>query len=115
MLREQQRYVLRPIIAAEFLLIHGAFFFSSKIFSHRPRDRRTHADRTQILVDAFAAQLESMTDAYLTWGLAMSEKDLGDEYALPEDSVVEETRQVMVVDLFGALEVFFVSYINTEK
>jgi hypothetical protein len=48
-----------------------------------------------------------MTDAYLTWDLAMSEKDLGDEYTLPEGSVVEETRQVMVVDLFSVLEAFF--------
>ncbi|KAJ7824252.1 hypothetical protein B0H14DRAFT_3469498 [Mycena olivaceomarginata] len=66
----------------------------SKIFSRRPRDRRTRADRTQILVDAFAAQLESMADAYVTWDLGMSEKDLGDEYTLPEGSVIEETRKL---------------------
>jgi hypothetical protein len=69
----------------------------------------------QILVDAFAAQLESMTDTYLTWDLAMSEKDLGDEYTLPEGSVVEEMRQVMVMDLFGALEALFFFSINAEK
>ncbi|KAJ7898283.1 hypothetical protein B0H14DRAFT_2557314 [Mycena olivaceomarginata] len=73
----------------------------SKIFSCRPRDRCMRADRTQILVDTFAAQLESMANAYMTWDLGMSEKDLGDEYTLLEGAVIEETRQVMVVDLFA--------------
>ncbi|KAJ7838328.1 hypothetical protein B0H14DRAFT_2588627 [Mycena olivaceomarginata] len=72
----------------------------NKVFSRRPRDRRKRADRTQILVDAFVAQLESMTDAYLSWNLAMAEKNLGAEYMQPGDSVLQEKRQVLVVDLF---------------
>jgi hypothetical protein len=32
----------------------------------------------------------------------MAEKNLGAEYAQPEDSVLQEKRQVLVVDLFGA-------------
>ncbi|KAJ7693724.1 hypothetical protein B0H14DRAFT_3531072 [Mycena olivaceomarginata] len=64
--------------------------FQSKTFSRRPRDRRKHADRTQILVDVFAAQLESMTDAYVSWNLVMVEKSLGAEYTQPRDSVLQE-------------------------
>jgi hypothetical protein len=71
------------------------------MFSRRPRDHRKRADRTQILVDAFAVQLESMTDAYMSWNLVMAEKSLGAEYMQPRDSVLQEKRQVLVVDLYG--------------
>jgi hypothetical protein len=38
----------------------------------------------------FVAQLESMTDTYLSWNLAMAEKNLGAEYMQPGDSVLQE-------------------------
>jgi hypothetical protein len=53
-------------------------------------------------VDAFAAQLESMADAYMSWNLVMAEKSLGAEYTPPRDAVLQEKRQVLVVDLYGA-------------
>ncbi|KAJ7867083.1 hypothetical protein B0H14DRAFT_3084142 [Mycena olivaceomarginata] len=43
-----------------------------------------------------------MTDAYVEWSLAMEEKGLGGEYEQPEESVVEDTEPVWVVDLFSA-------------
>jgi hypothetical protein len=72
------------------------------MFSRRPHNRRKRADRTQILVDVFAAQLESMTDTYMSWNLVMAEKSLGAKYTQPRDSVLQEKRQVLVVDLYGA-------------
>ncbi|KAJ7675242.1 hypothetical protein B0H14DRAFT_2656584 [Mycena olivaceomarginata] len=38
----------------------------SKTSSRRPRNRRNRIDRTQNLVDMFAAQLDAMTDAYMS-------------------------------------------------
>ncbi|KAJ7073352.1 hypothetical protein B0H15DRAFT_806803 [Mycena belliarum] len=68
----------------------------------RTRDRRTRADRTQILVDAFAAQMEAMTDVYLVWKLATAEAGLGAAYLPPEDASVEHTQRILVVDNFSA-------------
>jgi hypothetical protein len=64
-------------------------------------------DRTQNLVDAFAAQLDAMTDAYMSWSLAMAEEGVGGEYVQPETSVVEDTQRVLVVDLFSTSSFFF--------
>ncbi|KAF8144404.1 hypothetical protein K438DRAFT_1992863 [Mycena galopus ATCC 62051] len=68
----------------------------------RRRDPCTRRDRTQITVDAFSAQLEAMTNAYMSWSLAMSEKGLGGEYEQPEHLVTQDKEQVWVVDLFSA-------------
>ncbi|KAJ7869704.1 hypothetical protein B0H14DRAFT_2571643 [Mycena olivaceomarginata] len=70
--------------------------------SRRRRDRRARRNRTQIMVDVFAAQLEKMTDAYVDWDLAMADKGLGGSYTQPEDSVEEDRHPMWVVDLFGA-------------
>ncbi|KAF8209728.1 hypothetical protein K438DRAFT_1959963 [Mycena galopus ATCC 62051] len=74
------------------------------LFATKPRrrDPRTRRDRTQITVDAFAAQLQAMTTAYMGWSSAMSEKGLGGEYEQPEDLVMQDKEQVWVVDLFSA-------------
>ncbi|KAJ7790341.1 hypothetical protein B0H14DRAFT_3501690 [Mycena olivaceomarginata] len=37
---------------------------------------------------------------YMSWNLAMAEKNLGAEYTQPRDSVLQEKRQVLVVDLY---------------
>ncbi|KAJ7448834.1 hypothetical protein B0H11DRAFT_1928871 [Mycena galericulata] len=68
----------------------------------RARDTRQRSNRTQILVDAFAAQMGPMTDAYLDWSLAMAEGGLGSAYTQPEDGVLQDKRRVFVVDLFSA-------------
>ncbi|KAF8146272.1 hypothetical protein K438DRAFT_1990911 [Mycena galopus ATCC 62051] len=68
----------------------------------RPQDPRTRRDCTQITVDAFSAQLEAMTNAYMGWSSAMSEKGLGGEYEQPEHLVTQDKEQVWVVDLFSA-------------
>ncbi|KAF8185811.1 hypothetical protein K438DRAFT_1973659 [Mycena galopus ATCC 62051] len=73
------------------------------LFMHaRRRDPRTRCNRTQITVDVFAAQLQVMTNAYMAWSSAMSEKGLGGEYDQPEHLVVQDKEQVWVVDLFSA-------------
>ncbi|KAJ7836943.1 hypothetical protein B0H13DRAFT_2422497 [Mycena leptocephala] len=64
----------------------------------RPRTRRK---RTQLQANAFAAQLERMSDAYLAWSHAVAEeRGLPSEYSLPEDAVVQERRLITVVDIF---------------
>jgi hypothetical protein len=50
-----------------------------------------------------------MTDAYMSWNLVMAEKSLGAEYMPPRDSVLQEKRQVLVVDLYGAFFFFDIS------
>ncbi|KAJ7817185.1 hypothetical protein B0H14DRAFT_3474817 [Mycena olivaceomarginata] len=62
-----------------------------------PEEDRADKDLLEML-----REQQSMADAYMAWDLGMSEKDLGDKYALLEGVVIEETRQVMVVDLFAA-------------
>ncbi|KAJ7793024.1 hypothetical protein B0H14DRAFT_3498554 [Mycena olivaceomarginata] len=49
-----------------------------------------------------AAQLDAMTDAYMSWSLAMAEEGVGGKYVQPETSVVEDMQRVLVVDLFKA-------------
>ncbi|KAJ7435673.1 hypothetical protein B0H11DRAFT_1937391 [Mycena galericulata] len=51
----------------------------NKLFG-RYRDPRTRRDRTQILVDAFASQMQHMADAYLTWSLATGDEGLANVY-----------------------------------
>ncbi|KAF7347990.1 hypothetical protein MSAN_01751100 [Mycena sanguinolenta] len=70
----------------------------------RPPDRRTRRDRTQLQVNAFAAQLERMTDAYIEWSLSVAERGLGCDYALPAEAVVQDSRRVLVVDIFTAVQ-----------
>ncbi|KAJ7113062.1 hypothetical protein C8R44DRAFT_741400 [Mycena epipterygia] len=66
----------------------------------RRRDHRTRTNRTQVLVDAFAVQMEGMADAYLEWSLTTADSGLASLYMHPEDAVVQEMHHVYVVDLF---------------
>jgi hypothetical protein len=66
----------------------------------RQRDTRTRKNRTQQLVDAFGAQLERMTDAYLAFSLAVADDPLPSSVEIPQGAVLEETRDVLVVDAF---------------
>ncbi|KAJ7868478.1 hypothetical protein B0H13DRAFT_2351364 [Mycena leptocephala] len=59
-------------------------------------------NRTQQHVDAFEAQLERMADAYLSFSLAVDGGPLPSSLPTPEDAVLEETRDVLVVDMFAA-------------
>ncbi|KAF8214563.1 hypothetical protein K438DRAFT_2137804 [Mycena galopus ATCC 62051] len=52
------------------------------------------------MVDAFTAQMERMADTYMEWSLATAECGLAELYTHPEDAIVEEMREVYVVDLF---------------
>jgi hypothetical protein len=87
-----------------------AFFFGSLRCLHllcrrlwgRNRDTRTRRNRTQQHVDAFEAQLERMADAYLSFSLAVDGEPLPSSLPTPEDALLEETRDVLVVDVFGA-------------
>ncbi|KAJ7244802.1 hypothetical protein B0H12DRAFT_1073675 [Mycena haematopus] len=71
------------------------------LYGRRRREHRTRADRTQIRVDAFAAQMPQMVDAYLEWAVDGAERGLGSLYHHPEDTVVEASARVYVVDLFS--------------
>jgi hypothetical protein len=73
------------------------FYFLRKVFG-RYTDTRTRRDRTQKQVNAFAAQMKPMTDAYLEW--SSSTRGGLDEYEPPLDDMVQETRDVLVVDMF---------------
>ncbi|KAJ7200277.1 hypothetical protein B0H12DRAFT_1244460 [Mycena haematopus] len=43
------------------------------LYSRRRREHQTRADRTQIWVDVFAAQMSQMVDAYLEWTVDSAE------------------------------------------
>jgi hypothetical protein len=43
-----------------------------------------------------------MADAYLSFSLAVDGGPLPSSLPTPEDAVLEETRDVLVVDMFGA-------------
>lgn len=66
----------------------------------RQRDTCTQKNRTQQLVDAFGAQLERMTDVHLTFSLAIADDPLPFSFEIPQGTVLEETRDVLVVDAF---------------
>ncbi|KAJ7603186.1 hypothetical protein FB45DRAFT_962888 [Roridomyces roridus] len=68
--------------------------------SRRRRDYRTRSDRTQKMVDAFALQLDAMTDAYMEWDLTSI--DTGPTYEPTEGAVIQNTQKVFVVDVFDA-------------
>ncbi|KAF8144125.1 hypothetical protein K438DRAFT_1783089 [Mycena galopus ATCC 62051] len=65
------------------------------------RDHRKQTNRTQIRVNAFAAQMEAMVDQYMQWSLAMAEEGFGRLYEQPKDAVVQDTHRIYVVDLFS--------------
>jgi hypothetical protein len=73
------------------------FYFLRKVFG-RYTDTRTRRDRTQKQVNAFAAQMKPMTDEFLEW-TASTRRGL-DSYESRLDAVVQETRDVLVVDVF---------------
>ncbi|KAF7373332.1 hypothetical protein MSAN_00542800 [Mycena sanguinolenta] len=68
----------------------------------RGSDRRSRRDRTQRQVNAFAKQLERMTDAYIDWAAYIADEGLACDYRLLEDAIVQDTRRVLVVDMFSA-------------
>lgn len=71
-------------------------------------DTRTRRNRTQLQVNAFAAQIERMADAYLDWSVANAEEGgLGSSYELPKDADVQERRNVLVIDVFCTLGLYF--------
>lgn len=70
-----------------------------KLFG-RYRDTRTRRNRTQLQVDAFAPQMEHIVDSYLTWSLATSEGGLASTYVQPEGAIVQEKRNMLIVDMF---------------
>ncbi|KAF7372625.1 hypothetical protein MVEN_00125600 [Mycena venus] len=53
-------------------------------------------------IDAFEAQLERMTDAYLEFSLANVDEGLVASTKIPESAEVQETRDLLVVDVFLA-------------
>ncbi|KAJ6528195.1 hypothetical protein B0H19DRAFT_1083718 [Mycena capillaripes] len=67
----------------------------------RRHDTRTRSNRMQILVDVFTAQMDAMTDVYMDWAVNTAGEGLGSLYAHPLDAVIEETRKILVVDVFS--------------
>ncbi|KAJ7745015.1 hypothetical protein DFH07DRAFT_776919 [Mycena maculata] len=65
-------------------------------------DSHTRKNRTQEQVDVFAKQIPSMADAFLKYSVEARDAGLAYLYKLPEDAVIEETREVLVVDVFTA-------------
>ncbi|KAJ7811944.1 hypothetical protein B0H14DRAFT_3150551 [Mycena olivaceomarginata] len=70
----------------------------------RYRDTRTRKDRTQQQITAFEAQLERMADAYLEFSLAIADEGLMASPRVPENADVQETRDLLVVDMFSSHE-----------
>ncbi|KAJ7726036.1 hypothetical protein DFH07DRAFT_970647 [Mycena maculata] len=65
-------------------------------------DSRTRRNRTQDWVDVFRKQIPCMADAFLKYSLDSGNAGLDYLYELPGDAVVQETREVLVVDMFAA-------------
>ena len=60
-------------------------------------------------MDGFVKQIERMADAYVELGVAVEKGEgLAASYELPEDVVVNERRDMLVVDVFGTVFIFFV-------
>ncbi|KAJ7736215.1 hypothetical protein DFH07DRAFT_966939 [Mycena maculata] len=70
--------------------------------NHNYTDTRTQKNRTQQQVNVFGAQLEHMTDAYLAFSHAVSEDPLPYTCRAPKGAVLEETQDVLAVDMFSA-------------
>ncbi|KAJ7019155.1 hypothetical protein C8F04DRAFT_1276622 [Mycena alexandri] len=82
-------------------LLEGLRFVHRKLYGGR-RDHRTRGDRTKIMFDKFASQMEFMVDAYLQWSLDTADKGFSALFEYPEDTIVKETLPVYVVDLFSS-------------
>ncbi|KAJ7688272.1 hypothetical protein B0H17DRAFT_1203067 [Mycena rosella] len=74
----------------------------NKLYLLQACDTCTRRDRTHKLFDAFTPQLETLADCYLEWCLTVAEEGLAATYKLPKGSVVQETRHVLVVDMFSS-------------
>ncbi|KAJ6451575.1 hypothetical protein C8R45DRAFT_1124599 [Mycena sanguinolenta] len=70
----------------------------------RGLDQRSRRDCTQRQVNVFSAQLERMTNAYIRWATSTAGEGLDCNHKLPDDAVVQDTRKVMVVDMFSAAQ-----------
>jgi hypothetical protein len=68
---------------------------------------RTWKNRIQQQIDVFEAQTERMADAYLAFSLAIADEGLMASPKIPEDAEVQETRDVLVVDMFCAGPFYF--------
>ena len=76
------------------------------LISHRS-DGRTRKDRVQIQVDAFSAQLEEMTQAYMQWSIRQT-----DSLASLDLKDMPEGHEITVIDLF--CEMFSSVYPRTD-
>ncbi|KAJ7099131.1 hypothetical protein C8R44DRAFT_747817 [Mycena epipterygia] len=77
----------------------------NKLFAWR-RDTHTRTNCTQIIMDAFALQMESMTNMYVQWSHATAEEGLGSVYQQPTNSIEEGSLNLLVVDIYWKLETF---------
>jgi hypothetical protein len=111
-LRAHHKYVSLFLV---FLIENLLILATSKLFG-RWCDFRTRSDWTQKRVNVFAAQMTSMTDAYMEWSSDTAEDGLGKLYAHPEGAVIEGTQRVYVVDIFSeyCLCFFFPSSSNED-
>lgn len=68
----------------------------------RYAETRTRRNRTLLQVKAFEVQLEQMVDVYLAFSLAAAdvEEGLPSTCKTPEDAELQETHDVLVVDMF---------------
>ncbi|KAF7344239.1 hypothetical protein MVEN_01715100 [Mycena venus] len=68
----------------------------------RYSDTRTRKNRTQQQINAFEVQIKRMADAYLAFSLAIADDGLVASPRIPENTSVQETRKLLVVDMFSA-------------
>ncbi|KAL0564922.1 hypothetical protein V5O48_017110, partial [Marasmius crinis-equi] len=74
----------------------------------RRRDRRTRQDRTEKRTAAFAAQIESMADAYMVWSESLGDFGLARD---PAELEVEDSLQFLNVTLVDMFSAFFICFV----
>jgi hypothetical protein len=72
--------------------------------SRKPRiETRTRRDQVHWRNEAFEAQLEGMTDAYLTWFSSLGDSGLANDNPLPSSCELQEFYSIEVLDAYGKL------------
>jgi len=69
------------------------------LYKIRP-DHRTRRDRIRLLFDGFQPQMEAIATAYMAWDVNSFRNGLGTLFEVPDDAMVQNTLNLLVVDLF---------------
>jgi hypothetical protein len=86
-----------------------SYIFNTDLFYGRKTriDDRTRQDQVLRRNEAFALQLEGMTDSYLSWFDSLGEEGLANNCPVPPTAPIQAQYQIGVVDVFCGSNSFF--------